>query len=581
FRATPASRPASVQRLDVGGAADLAHVALDRRGTALDVGPRPGGAVAPRAGEHRGQARTLGVGQRRRVAAEEAARRGLRAVHAVAELGHVGVDLQDPALGPQQFQQHGVPGLQALAHPARGGARPLPEEQVLGHLLADGAAAAQPAAPRVAFARLADGLEVEARMGGEVLVLGGDQRHRQAGRHRVEVAPVVGDAEIALPGAPGVDLPDRHERGERRIDEPQHQHLHHAGQQQPRRQPQQPAPPAPAASAPGRRRPGLRHHHHVPICHWRRRWRFPIRPRPARARDHAMTEPNPSGSDRLTRFLLPGAGVRGVHVRLERSWQRIRSNDDYPTAIAELLGEAVVASALFTGHVKVDGRLSIQFGGEGALRTLFAECTASGTLRGIARLAEDAPAPPSRDLRQLGKDAVLAITIENPGLSARDPVRYQGLVPLEADSLAGAFEDYFRRSEQLPTRLLLAAAGNRAAGLMLQKLPGDEGDADGWTRAGALFDTLQAGELLELPAADVLRRLFHEEGVETVGGRDLAFGCSCSRERVAAMLGALGADEARAAVIDGAARVRCEFCGERYAFDQAQVEALLAEEAPT
>src|SRR5690606_12008528 len=165
--------------------------------------------------------------------------------------------------------------------------------------------------------------------------------------------------------------------------------------------------------------------------------------------------------------------------------------------------------------------------------------------------------------------------------SARDPVRYQGLVPLEADSLAGAFEDYFRRSEQLPTRLLLAAAGNRAAGLRPQRPPGDEGDADGGTRAGALFDTLQAGELLELPAADVLRRLFHEEGVETVGGRDLAFGCSCSRERVAAMLGALGADEARAAVIDGAARVRCEFCGERYAFDQAQVEALLAEEAPT
>jgi molecular chaperone Hsp33 len=292
-----------------------------------------------------------------------------------------------------------------------------------------------------------------------------------------------------------------------------------------------------------------------------------------------MTDSPIAGGDRLTRFLLPGAGVRGVHVRLERSWQRIRSNDDYPPAIAELLGEAVVASALFTGHVKVDGRLSVQLQGGGAVRTLFAECTASGTLRAIARLAEDEPVPASRDLRQLGADAVLAITIENPGLHGREPVRYQGLVPLESDSLAGAFEDYFRQSEQLPTRLLLAAGEDRATGLMLQRLPGDEGDADGWTRACALFDTLGPAELLEAPADALLQRLFHEDGVELLGGRDLAFGCSCSRDRVAAMLGALGPDEARASVIDGAARVRCEFCGERYEFDRAQVEALLADQA--
>ena len=286
---------------------------------------------------------------------------------------------------------------------------------------------------------------------------------------------------------------------------------------------------------------------------------------------------DPHPGDRLTRFLLPGAGVRGVHVQLRDSWQRIRTTDDYPPAIAELLGEAVVASALFTGHTKVDGRLSVQLRGQGALRTLFAECTAAGTLRAIARLAEDAAAPATRDLRDLGDGAVLAITIENPGLDGREPVRYQGLVPLEADSLAGAFEDYFRQSEQLPTRLLLAAEPGRAAGLMLQKLPGDEGDADGWTRAGALFDTLGCGELLELPVDVLLARLFHEEGVEVVGGHGLAFGCSCSRARVAAMLVSLGPDEARAAVIDGAARVRCEFCGERYSFDGAEVEALLTE----
>ncbi|MDH5834667.1 Hsp33 family molecular chaperone HslO [Luteimonas sp. M1R5S59] len=284
----------------------------------------------------------------------------------------------------------------------------------------------------------------------------------------------------------------------------------------------------------------------------------------------------PPDSDQLTRFLLPVPGVRGVRVHLHETWRQIRSTEDYPVAVAELLGEAAAAAALFTGHAKVDGRLSVQLRGQGALRTLFAECTAAGTLRGIARMAEAEPGLATRDLGQLGAGAVLAITIENPGLSGREPSRYQGLVPLEADSLAGAFEDYFRQSEQLPTRLLLAADQDHAAGLMLQKLPGDPGDADGWTRATALFDTLSADELLSLPATALLRRLFHEEGVEALGSRPLAFGCSCSRERVAGMLRSLGPAEARAAVIDGAARIRCEFCGERYVFDPDEVEVILA-----
>ena len=180
--------------------------------------------------------------------------------------------------------------------------------------------------------------------------------------------------------------------------------------------------------------------------------------------------------DLLTRFLLQEAGVRGVRVHLDATWEEIRARSAYPTAIEELLGEACVAAALFTGHAKVDGRLSVQLRGSGPLRTLFAECTAAGTLRGIAQHDEDAPV--SRDLRELGDDAVLAITIENPGTGAREPVRYQGLVALESDTLAGAFEGYFRQSEQLPTRLLLGADRGRAAGLMLQKLPGDAGDED-------------------------------------------------------------------------------------------------------
>ncbi len=270
-------------------------------------------------------------------------------------------------------------------------------------------------------------------------------------------------------------------------------------------------------------------------------------------------------TDSLIRFLLPDAGVRGVHVQLQATWQEILSHAMYPDNAAELLGEACVASALFTGHTKVDGRLSIQLRSNTGLRTLFAECTAAGTLRGIAQLAEGADAP--RDLSSLGSDALLAITIENPGLDPREPQRYQSLVGLTAPALDEAFEDYFRQSEQLPTRLLLAADRNGAVGLLLQKLPGDEGDDDGWARASALFDTLGKAELLATPAEQMLHRLFHEEKPELMGSKPLAFGCSCSHERVASMLVSLGEEEARAAAEDtGAVDVRCEFCGREYHF---------------
>ena len=280
-----------------------------------------------------------------------------------------------------------------------------------------------------------------------------------------------------------------------------------------------------------------------------------------------------TAEDTLTRFLLPLAGVRGVVVHLDDTWRQIRAREPYPDGVARMLGEACAAAALLTGHAKIDGRLSIQLRGQGALRTLFAECTAAGTLRGIAQLAEDAPPP--NDLRDLGPDPILAITIENPGARGQEAQRYQGLVALEGEHLAAAFEGYFRQSEQLPTRLLLAADGEACAGLMLQKLPGDAGDDDGWTRAGALFDTLGGDELLDLDTPTLLHRLFHEESPEILARRDLRFACSCSRDRVAAMLQSLGEEEATAAAVaDGVALIRCEFCGQGYRFTADEIADL-------
>ena len=281
-----------------------------------------------------------------------------------------------------------------------------------------------------------------------------------------------------------------------------------------------------------------------------------------------------SAHDSLTRFLLEPSGVRGVHVDLGETWRTIRARGRYPDAVAERLGETCAAAALFTGHSKIDGRLSVQLRGTGALRTLFAECTAAGTLRGIAHFSEPLPDPLTP--RAFGPGSLLAITIESQAPSSHELQRYQGLVELEADRLADAFEAYFRQSEQLPTRLMLAADGKRALALMLQQLPGSQGDADGWTRCSALFDTLDTPEMLQLTGSDLLHRLFHEENLRVLGERPLSFACSCSRARVGEMLRSLGQVEAEAACQDGPAEVHCDFCGQGYQFERSEVLSLFA-----
>jgi molecular chaperone Hsp33 len=281
-------------------------------------------------------------------------------------------------------------------------------------------------------------------------------------------------------------------------------------------------------------------------------------------------------TDLLHRFLLERSGVRGVLVQLSDSWQAIAARDDYPPALLDLLGQTTAAAALLAGHVKIDGRLGIQLRGSGALRTLCADCDSRGQLRGLALW--QGPLPDPLAPREFGRDAMLAITIEQAQTGPREPTRYQGLVALDADSLGQAFEHYFDRSEQLPTRLLLAADRGRAAGLLLQVLPGQTHDDDGWPRAQALFDTLGAAELLDTEPQTLLRRLFHEEDLRLLWTRALHFGCSCSRQRVGEMLLALGREEADAALASGgeAAEITCEFCNQRYRFDAVDIEQLFA-----
>jgi molecular chaperone Hsp33 len=276
--------------------------------------------------------------------------------------------------------------------------------------------------------------------------------------------------------------------------------------------------------------------------------------------------------DHLYRFILERAGVRGVWVRLDNTWRDIQSRADYPPSVLSCLGQACTAAALFTGHIKVNGRLSVQLRGTGTLRTLFAECTSEGTLRGIAHYQD--PLPAVLTPADFGDDAMLVITIETHAPGAAEPVRYQGIVGLHPDSLSQSFEDYFLQSEQLPTRLLLAADGNHTAGLLIQQLPGDTEDGDAWPRVSALFDTLKQDELMSTDHETLLWRLFHEEEVAIQGANALRFGCSCSRARVEDMIRSLGAIEAESALEHGSATVHCDFCGQAYVFTEKNILSL-------
>ncbi|HXH02334.1 MAG TPA: Hsp33 family molecular chaperone HslO [Candidatus Competibacteraceae bacterium] len=276
-------------------------------------------------------------------------------------------------------------------------------------------------------------------------------------------------------------------------------------------------------------------------------------------------------SDTLQRFLFERLGVRGELVQLAQSWRTVLERRDYPPVIRRVLGEAMAAAGLLYATIKFDGQLTLQLqGGNGLLHLLLVQCQADGTLRGLARWhGEPAPAP----LAQLCGGGTLVLTLE----SAKGE-RYQGLVAIHGNNLAGALEEYFDRSEQLPTRLWLAADGERAGGLLLQRLPGQSrGDADGWNRIGMLAATLSEAELLGLDSGTLLRRLFHEEDLRLFEPQSLRFRCTCSRERIEAVLRSLGGQELRALLSErGKVGVDCEFCGQHYGFDAVDVEALLA-----
>jgi molecular chaperone Hsp33 len=281
-------------------------------------------------------------------------------------------------------------------------------------------------------------------------------------------------------------------------------------------------------------------------------------------------------TDSLQRFLFENTPVRGQLVHLDATWRAVLERHEYPAPLRTLLGELMAAGALLSATLKFDGALIMQMQGQGPVKLVVVEVTSEGTLRATASWDGELQDAPFAELVGGGRFVITLVPADGTQ-------SYQGVVDMSGGSVAEVLEHYMATSEQLQTRLWLACDERQAAGMLLQKLPEQEGtDADMWNRATHLGATLSAEELLKLPAREVIRRLFHEEDVRVFESTPLAFRCSCSRDRVTAMLRMLGRDEVHSIIEErGKVEVTCEFCRKRYTLDPVDAEQVFAAQLQT
>ncbi len=289
-------------------------------------------------------------------------------------------------------------------------------------------------------------------------------------------------------------------------------------------------------------------------------------------------------SDALKKFLFDDRSVRVESVRIEHAWLSAQEHHQYPAQVTALLGELVAASTLLAANLKFDGSLLLQLQGDGAIALMVVECRADLSIRATVKL-RDRPLPAETDLQAMlnpGGTAKFIVVLDPP---KHTPGRqaYQGIVPLEGNSVAQALEQYMLRSEQLHTRIWLAADALHCSGLLIQRLPLQGGalqteleNADeSWARAQHLAQTLTPTEMLSTDQDTLLHRLFWQETLLVFESQPITWKCSCTQERVADMLRMLGKAEVDDILQEqGKVEVACEFCGLPYVFDALDTEAL-------
>ncbi|SMF61097.1 molecular chaperone Hsp33 [Alteromonadaceae bacterium Bs31] len=293
-------------------------------------------------------------------------------------------------------------------------------------------------------------------------------------------------------------------------------------------------------------------------------------------------------NDLSQRFLFEKTDIRGQIVSLEKSFQQVLLQQNLPRVLLPILGEFIAAVSLLSETLKFEGTLTLQVRGDGQVPLVVAEATNEGNVRGILKIHHDllsGDGMPADDLfdashlKSLVGQGVLTLTI--------DPAkgeRYQGIVPLDGNTLADCLSHYFQQSEQLPTKLWLFADEHHAAGLMLQSLPpqlikDEEQRQELWSTAVQLAATVRQEELFELEHDTLLYRLFHELQCRIFPARDIQFKCSCTRARSENAIASLGREEAFTLLKEeGKIAIDCQFCGKHYAFKSADLQRLFGDE---
>jgi molecular chaperone Hsp33 len=296
----------------------------------------------------------------------------------------------------------------------------------------------------------------------------------------------------------------------------------------------------------------------------------------------------PAADDLVAAFRIENEPLRGRVARLGGLIDEVLTRHAYPDPVADLLGEACALAALVGASLKFDGRLIVQAQGDGPVSFVVADYDTTGALRGYCSFDAEKVEAASQGFARPGAKALLGqgvfcMTIDQ----GPEMDRYQGITPIEGETLALCAETYFAQSEQTPTRVRLAVGQLqtedgfvwRAGGLLLQNIAGDAEarghSEDAWVRAQALFETIGEDELIDptVPAETLLYRLFHEDGVRLFRPKPLRAFCRCSPERILNLLRSFPPEERTGMVEpDGKIRVTCEYCSRVYDVEPATVD---------